>query len=128
MTIASIYSNHYPGETYRFAVAYLRARSPKNHRAPRQVGPETLDEQRRIIAQYAKERRAIIVAEFIDYGDPRRGERHGFERLRGFAARTRVPEVFVVHHDYIDWRHHGFTAKMHRLYEHDIAVRAVYEE
>jgi DNA invertase Pin-like site-specific DNA recombinase len=119
MTIESIYENQYRGETYRAGVAYLRVTSPRNDRAPRAVGRESLEQQRQMIAEAARGQRTIIVAEFIDYGTDR-GFRPAFKRLAAFAEETRVQEVFVVHENFLDHRERWFHFLMRYLIENDL--------
>lgn len=123
----SIYKEHYPGETYRAGVAYLRARSPKDDRAPRKIGAYPLDTQRQIIAKAARARQTIIVAEFIEYGDRTKGFRPAFTAAVSFACDTHVPELFAVREEYLTWRHEDFAFLMSYLTESEITLVPAYD-
>ncbi len=116
MTIESIYENHYLGETYRTGVAYLRATSPRDDRAPRKMGQESLEQQRQMIAEAARGEQTIIVAEFIEYGTER-GLRPAFKRLTAFAEETHVQNVLVVHENFLDHRGRWFSYLLSYLNE-----------
>lgn len=118
----SIYTEHYLGETYRAGIAYLRARSSKDDRAPRPVGSHTLDMQRTIIAKAARAARTIIVAEFIEYGHRPKGYRPSFTQAVTFACETQVPDLFVARSEYLTHRHEDFSFLMRHLIENNIAL------
>lgn len=115
----SIYKEHYLGETYRAGVAYLRVRSADDNRSPRRVGVYPLDVQRQIIAQAARTDKAIIVAEFIEFGD-RPGFRPLFTRAVAFAEETRVPVLYAAREEYLTWRRDDFPFLMRYLIDSGI--------
>lgn len=104
MNITSIYEDHYRGETYRFGVAYLRVRSPRDERAPRHLTQYPLDTQRRIIASAAREQHTIIVGEYIEYGDWHHGLRPALNGLLTLAGETHLGTCFVVRESYLATR------------------------
>lgn len=103
MNIKSIYEEHYLGMTYRTGVAYLRARSRQSDKPPLGLERLTLDEQRHIIAQAARKRETLIVAEFIDYG-PRDMAREALQAALAFAETTHIPDLIAVDRDWISKR------------------------
>lgn len=91
----SIYINHYPGETYRFGVAYLRSESPPGQDEATDDLP-SLAEQRAIIGRLALEAEAIVIAEFIDHCGPiKSAERPGWNELLTFYRETHPQVVFA---------------------------------
>lgn len=103
MHIKSIYEEHYLGETYRTGVAYLRARTEKDDRAPRRVGDYSITRQREFIAKAARAERVIIIAEYIEYGDEP-GYQPAFLQAMSFISETQVPDLFVASDEYLTWR------------------------
>lgn len=101
MNDKSIYKVHYQGTTYWAGVAYLRARSRADDRAPSRNRTLTLNQQRDTIAEAARAMQMIIVAEFIDYGPDRPGLRPGMNALLAFAENTHVRSCLVADHDYV---------------------------
>lgn len=82
----SIYTNHYEGHTYRFAVAYLVDGTRMNALNPKKPFP-SLTEQRDRIAAFAQEHSSIVVKEFIETeGDEPLRNRAGFMELAVFVA------------------------------------------
>lgn len=117
----SVYKeNYYRSETYRFAVCYLRARSPEDTRAPRKVGYESLDEQRQLIAQTARANQTIIVAEFIDYGYTTARDCPGLGRLCEFTAETGIRQVFTTSECFLHQRSDYFEALNNQLFIVDL--------
>lgn len=107
MHIRSIYKEHYLGETYRTGVAYPRARNEEDDRAPRRVGDYSLARQREFIAEAARARGVIIVAEYIEYGD-HEGYRPAFTSAVTFMSETGVPDLFVAREEYLARRQSDF--------------------
>lgn len=123
----SIYKEHYLGETYRAGIAYLRARSHKDDRAPRRIGTYSLDTQRQIIAKAARAQKTIIVAEFIEYGDHARGLRPAFTAAVALASETCVPVLFTARAEYLTWRRDDFTFLARYLATSEIALVPAYD-
>ncbi len=117
----SIYNEHYLGETYRAGVAYLRARSVADSRAPRRVGSYSLDHQRQIIAKAARTAKTIIVAEYIEFDD-HPGFRPMFTQAVVFACETCIPVLFVARETYLTWRQEDFSFLIRYLIESGIAL------
>jgi hypothetical protein len=122
----SIYEEQYRGETYRAGVAYLRARSPSDPRAPRKVGAFPLDTQRQIIAKAARANGTIIVAEFIEYGD-RRGFRAAFTQAVSFACEMHIRELVTVGDPFLSWRGEDFSFLMGYLKDSEIDFVPAYD-
>ncbi len=128
MNITSIYEEHFHGETYRTGVAYLRARGPDDDRAPRRVGTESLEEQRRLIAQAAREQQTIIVAEFIEYGDqPFTVERSALDSLIALALETGIRECFVLDSRYLASRRSERSTRLKQLSRINLELTNVYD-
>lgn len=90
----SIYTNHYAGHTYRFAVAYLVDGTRINTLNPKQPF-RSLDEQRDRIAACAKEHSSIVVKEFIETeGDEPLRNREVFSELAVYVA-YRYPALVI---------------------------------
>lgn len=123
----SIYKEHYHGETDRAGVAYLRARSTKDDRAPRRIGTYPLDVQRQIIARAARTARTIIVAEFIEYGDRTPGFRPAFTAAVTFTSETQVQDLFVARDEYLTRRREDYPFLMRYLTDNGITLTAAYD-
>lgn len=121
MHIRSIYEEHYLGETYRAGVAYLRARSEEDDRAPRKVGSYSIARQRDIIAKAARAQRVIIVAEYIEYAD-RPGYRPAFTSAVTFMSETQARDLFVARDDYLTWRSEDYSLFVSYLTSSDITL------
>ena len=123
MEIRSIYTDHYEGTTYRTGVAYLRARSQSDDRAPEGVGVLNLDAQRADIIEFAKGNQMIIVAEFIEHGtDHPHGTRPALDRLLKFAEATHPGSCIVAGLEYMATDHEAGLLK----FRFDLASMNVY--
>lgn len=124
----SIYKeDYYRGETFRFSVAYLRARSPQDGRAPRKAGYEPLEEQRQMIAQTARAAKTIIIAEFIDYGPTDPQYHPALDRLCTLAVETGIRTVLTAGERYLHWRKEHFDVLHHQLKQANLTLVPIHE-